>query len=345
MLFLGLLGSILKSVLTPKMRENLIVMGIVFYITLLLLLARKQILKYKFQALESVFVGVLILSEVNIFVRITPLTIPLPRIEHSLSSSTLSSMMTLLGPLLGLIGALVVFFYKSLEDRKMFWEKELIQCMEKPYRKKAIIEELRRRVNRLATESKEIKSSLAFVFLMFVLSLIVCLINQNFFPAGLYDSSIRLIIPAGFFVLSILSILPVVFSFHGGLGSILQFPTSVNPMLTLKDARNILSDDPFAAILICFFTVETATEQLLSSCFELPKIRSHTYLRNRLGEISLELGRRFEYLSEIRNKTVFGLLEPDDEIASRYIAESESYLKCLDDHFETNAARKEDEEE
>ena len=318
---------------------SLVAMSIFLYLASFVLFARKHILKHKIHALESIFACVLLFLEANILIGDTSLRTSLPSIDAALASSTLNSMMILLGPLLGVLGALVIFFYKSLEDRKMLWEKELIECMEEPYRKKTIIEELTRRVSQLTSESKEIRFNLIFVFLIFVLTLITCFANQNFISAGLLDSSIRLIIPIGFFILSILSILPLVFSFNGGLSSILAFPTSVNPMLTIDDAQNILCDDPFGSILICFFTVEKTTEQFLSSYSELPRIRSHTYLGGKLREISSKLGRQFEFLSELRDKTVFGLLEPTTEMATNYIDDARSYLKLIDDFPKMNRNR------
>lgn len=116
----------------------------------------------------------------------------------------------------------------------------------------------------------------------------------------------------------------------------LTFPIAVNPTLTINDAQNILHDDPFGSILICFFTAEIATEQLLSSHFELPRIKSHTYMARKLTEISSELGTQFTFISELRNKIVFGLLNPNIKLAANYIEVTRNYLKLLDEFLLMN---------
>lgn len=151
----------------------LVSVGISVYL-IVFILAKKQILRYKTHTLQFLFVCILIFLEVNIFHDFIPLPTAFLTIDSNIASSTLDSMLGLLGPLLGVIGALLIFFYKSLEDRKMFWEKELIECMEKPYRKKAIIDELKRRINKLTAEAGEIKLNLVFVFH-------ICLNSYNMF--------------------------------------------------------------------------------------------------------------------------------------------------------------------
>jgi hypothetical protein len=329
-LLIFLLTVVFSGLLQKEISMAIFFLSIIFYIFAFVLIFKNQLKTYKIYTFMFVVTCLLLFLQVAFLFDF----ISLPNfyeIDINSASSTLTSILNFSGPLLGLFVALLIFFYKSLDDRKNSYEKELLDLAKEPSTSKGIIEELTRRVSDLRTEARHIRVQITYMFFIFVIAWLVCVINQNFLSAELSISPWRLIIPISLIVMSILSILPLVSSFHGHLDTIHIFSASKKPVSAIEEARRVLNMNPFESMLICFYTIEKATEQFLSNYFELPKPVTHEYIILKMRKISPNLANDFKNLSKIRDKIVVRAIIPTSEMAADYIQSSADFLKQLTD--------------
>ena len=239
-------------------------------------------------------------------------------------TSTLTSILTLLGPLLGIVGGFTAFLYKDLDDRRMSLEESLLRNYSnvRDESQEAVRDQIEAKISEIKSELNRVKTNIWLMFSFFLAAIVSCFYNKDYVPEYLETSAIRILVPEGFLLVGIISIILLIISFH--------IPEAIDPSQGVNRARRFAPSDPYGSIIRSFLAVEEATRDFLAYKGK-PVIRfiSYSRLQNTLSKLDEKLGKEFGNLRKIRNNVVHGRTIPDVELAQKFNKRAKEYLKML----------------
>jgi len=276
--------------------------------------------RHKFQTL-LVFIGI-ILALTQVFA--TAKLLGLPQIPEAKASSTLGSILVLIGPLLGVVGAFAAFLYKDLDDRRMSLEEKLLTSYSDVENEdlESVRDQIDGKISGIKSELDRVKINIVSMFSFFLATIVSCFYNKDFVPEYLAGSTVRLVVPEGFLLVSIFSIILLILSFH--------IPEPIDPSQGINQARRSAPLDPYGSIIRSFLAAEEATRDFLAKRDEpVTRFTSYVKLQNSLSKVDDQLGEKFGSLRQVRNSIVHGKTIPNVRQALDFSERVRRYLKML----------------
>jgi len=248
----------------------------------------------------------------------------LPLTSETDIASTLTSILTLLGPLLGIVGGFAAFLYKDLDDRRMSLEESLLRNYSdvENETQEAVRDQIEAKISEIKSELNRVKTNIWLMFSFFLATIVICFYNKDYVPEFLKTSAIRILVPEGFLLVAIISIILLVISF--------RIPETIDPSQGVNRARRSAPSDPYGSVIRSFLAVEEATRGFLAYRDKpVTRFVSYGQLQRALSKLDEQLGKEFDDLRKIRNEVVHGRTFPDAGLAHEFNHLAKEYLKKL----------------
>lgn len=279
-----------------------------------------SVYRNRFQFLLIVVSVIIMLTEVVAITRL----VELPTVSKIGAVSTLNSILVLIGPLLGVVGAFTAFLYKGLDDRRMNLEETLLREYSRieDETQESIRDQIDGRISEIKSELERAKINTVLMFSFFLATIISCFFNKDYVPEYLEASAVRLVVPEAFLLVSVVSIVLLILSF--------RIPEVIDPTQGLNQANRSAPSDPYGSIIRSFLAIEEATRDFLARRDRpIERYTAYSVLQDILSQIDKQIGNEFGYFRKIRNNVVHGRTVPDLRLAIQFNKRGKEYLEML----------------